>query len=496
MNHRPAGPSPTVWKSGTAPGIFPPLTHGMALFRRPLEFLDSLSAHGDLVEIRLGPTRAWVVCHPRLVHEMLRDTRTFDKGGPLYTRLRGLMGDGVVTCPHADHRRQRRLLQPAFRPARVARLTGPMGEEAEALCRGWRDGQEVDVSAAMMTVTTGVVSRVLFSDALDPARAAEVRDCLSTVVRGLFVRTVVPVDAFFRLPLPGHRRYTRAVARLRAIVDEVVARRRRTGGAHDDVLGTLLAAADGPDPEVTGREVQDQLVSLLLTGAESAALCLSSAFGLLALHPEAEQRMHAEVDTVLAGRARPTAEDLPRLVYTRSVVDESLRLAPPGWLFTRLTTREVEFGGRRLPAGATVLYSPYLLHHAPESFPDPERFLPERWQRGGPDGPFSPMVPFAAGSRKCLGDTFALAQATVTLATVARHWRLRHRPGPVPPLRPAVTLGPRDLVMRCERRPQQPGPAPATPAAGAVTAVPRARTAPPPAVRVAREAGDAGVHDA
>ncbi len=495
MNHCTAEHPPTAWKSGTAPGILPSVTHGISLVRRPLHFLNSLPAHGDLVEIRLGPRRAWVVCHPRLVHEMLRDTRTFDKGGPLYTRLQALMGDGVVTCPHEDHRRQRRLLQPAFRPARVARLTEPMAEEAEDLCRDWRDGQEVDVSAAMMTVTTGVVGRVLFSDALDPGRAAEVRDCLTTVVRGLFVRTVVPVDAFFRLPTPGHRRYTRAVARLRAIVDEVVTRRRLAGEARDDVLGTLLAAADGPEPEVTGREVQDQLVSLLLTGAESAALCLSSAFGLLDLHPEAEQRLHEEVDAVLAGRTRPALDDLPRLVYTRSVVDESLRLAPPGWLFTRLTTREVEFGGRLLPAGATVLYSPYLLHHSPGSFADPERFLPERWRGGGEaggdgGGPYSAMIPFAAGTRKCLGDTFALAQATVTLATIARRWRLRRPPGPVAPVRPAVTLGPRSLVMRCERRAGQSAPA-ATP-----TGARAARPGPSSAVRESREAGATGVDDA
>lgn len=372
-----------------------------------------------------------MVCHLRLVHEMLRDTATFDKGGPLYERLRPLMGDGVVTFPYADHRRQRRLLQPAFRPARVTAHVDAMGEEALSVCRGWRAGRTVDISAAMMTLTTGAVSRVLFSDSLDTARTAEVRDCLTEVVHGLFVRTVVPIDALFRLPTPANRRYRDAVARLHRLVDAAIAER-RAGGARDDLLGTLPAEAGCADSAVTDQEVHDQLVSLLLTGAESPSLCLSSAFGLLARHPETEHQLHTEVDTVLAGRERPGPDDLSRLVYTRAVIEETLRHSPPGWLFTRITTRDVEFGGRRLPRGTTVLYSPYLLHHTPASFPEPERFRPERWLCGrslsgvGDDGPYGPMVPFSAGSRKCLGDSFAMAQTTVALATIARHWRLRH----------------------------------------------------------------------
>ncbi|MFC8367619.1 cytochrome P450 [Streptomyces sp. NPDC057239] len=446
--HEPA----SAWRSGIAPGIFPSVGHGIALFRRPLEFLNSLSAYGDLVEIRLGPMRAWVVCHPRLVHEMLRDTRTFDKGGPLYERLRALMGDGVVTCPHGDHLRQRRLLQPAFRPSSVAGLTGAMGEEAESVCRTWRAGRKVDVSAAMMALTTGAISRVLLSDSLDAARAAEVRDCLAGIVHGLFVRTVLPVDALFRVPLPANRRYRDAVARLHRLVEAAIAER-RAGEPRDDLLGALLAAADTGEHGVTPGEVHDQLVSLLLTGSESPSLGLSSTFSLLAQHPEAERELHAEVDSVLDGRTLPTSDDLPRLPYTRAVISETLRHSPPGWLFTRSATRDVEFGGRRLPRGATVLYSPYLLHHAPSSFPDPERFRPERWLSGEhTDQPYGAMVPFSAGSRKCLGDSFAMAQSTVAVATIARRWRLRHPPGPVAPVRPAVTLGPRSLRMICEPR--------------------------------------------
>ncbi|MDL5200127.1 cytochrome P450 [Streptomyces sp. ALI-76-A] len=424
------------------------------MFRRPLEFLKSLPAHGDLVEIRLGPLRAWVVCHPELVHEMLRDTRTFDKGGTQYDRLRLLMGDGVVTCPHAEHRRQRRLVGPAFRPSRVAGHTDLMAEEAEAVCRAWHAGQRVDVSAAMMAMTTRVISRVLFSGSLDATRSAEVRRCLADVVRGLFVRTVVPLDGVFRLPTPANRRYRHAVARLHTIIDDLIAERRR-GAARDDLLGTLLESArddGGTMPPAGEREVHDQMITLLLTGVETTALCLASAFALLARNPEAERRLHAELDTVLAGRTL-VAADLPHLVHTRNVVTETLRHSPPGWLFTRVTTRDTRLAGHRLPRGSTVLYSPYLLQHDPASFPDPDRFLPDRWLPGrSAPGPRGAMVPFAAGGRKCLGDTFAMTEAIVAVAVIAGRWRLRRPPGPVERPRPAVTLGPRSLVMTCEPR--------------------------------------------
>ncbi|MFD8231486.1 cytochrome P450 [Streptomyces sp. NPDC059696] len=462
------------------------------MFRRPLEFLNSLPARGDLVEIRLGPQRAWMVCHPDLVHRMLRDTRTFDKGGPQYERLRALMGDGVVTCPHAEHRRQRRLLQPTFRPARVAAQTDVMAEEAAALCRDWRTGQRIDVSAATLSLTTRLISRLLLSDSLGPAAADEVRRCLAAIVRGLFVRTVVPVDALFRLPTPANRRYRHAVERVRELIGTAVDARRR-GTPRDDLLGLLLTAAetgDGGAP-VNDREVHDQLVSLLLTGAESPSMCLASAFSLLAQHPEAERRLHAEIDTVLAGRS-PDVADLPRLVYTRAVLTETLRHSPPGWLFTRVTTRETELAGRRLARGTTVLYSPYLLHHDPASFPEPDRFLPERWlDDESAAGPHGALIPFAAGSRKCIGDLFSLAEMTVALATVAGRWRLRHPAGRIAAPRPGATLGPRSLTMICTPRADAPGgtaPHAVALAPGAVSAASGAETI--------RRDGDNGVHHA
>ncbi|MGW3210254.1 cytochrome P450 [Streptomyces sp. NPDC001135] len=450
------------WRTGTAPGIFPLFGHGIAFYRRPLAFLNSLPARGDLVEIRLGPQRAWMVCHPELTHEVLMDPHTFDKGGPLYDRLGKLMGDGLVTCRQPTHRDKRALLQPGFRASHVARYTDLVTEEAEAVCHGWQTGRTVPVSEAMMTLTTRVISRVLLSDSLDDTTTAEVRDCLTDVVRGLFVRTVVPVDALFRLPTPANRRYRRALSRLHAIIDTVIAERRR-GPDRDDVLGSLLAAArgGGEAAAITGQEVHDHLITLLLTGVETQALSLAAAFSLLARHPEAERRLHAELDSVLAAGRRPGPDDLPHLVYTRCVVSETLRHSAPGWLFTRVATRETELAGCPLPEGATVLYSPYLLHHDPSSFPDPERFDPDRWLPGNPTAEQRrAMMPFSAGNRKCLADEFAMVEATLALATIAGRRRLRHLPGYVDRKpRPGITMGPRSLVMTCEPR-SQAAPAP------------------------------------
>ncbi|MFJ4980042.1 cytochrome P450 [Streptomyces coeruleorubidus] len=483
------------WTVGTAPGIFPFIGHGIDLVRRPLAFLNSLPGHGDLVEIRLGPQRAWMACHPDLVHQVLRDPRTFDKGGPLYDRLRMLLGDGVGTCRHQDHRRQRRLLQPEFRKARVADQVSLMGEEVESVCRAWRPGQVVDISATMLDLSTRVVSRVLFSDSLDTATAAEMRRCMATVVRGMFVRTVMPVDALFRVPTPANRRYRQASDRLRAIVDAAIAQRRR-GTAQDDrddLLAILLAAtrADRGGTAINDQEVHGQVLTLMFAGAESTALCLASALELLGRHPEEERRLHSEVDAVLASGQPPGPDELPRLVHTRCVLTETLRHRPPGWLFTRVTTQETELAGHRLPQGSTVMFSPYLLHHDPAVFPDPDRFLPDRWLPGQAVAvPPGAMIPFGAGSRKCIGETLALTEATVAVAFIARHWRLRHLPDYTGRLRPAASLGPRGLVMVSEPRTRPPmgTPPPADSRAPGATVV--------PVVHNSRTAGGNDVRDA
>ncbi|MGW7556466.1 cytochrome P450 [Streptomyces rimosus] len=488
------GPAPHSWTVSTAPGGVPLLGHALPLWRRPLDFLASLPAHGDLVAIRLGPQRVWLACDPALVQQILMDPRTYDKGGPLYDTMRMVLGNGLVTCTQDVHRRQRRLAQPCFRPSRIADYAQAMSAEIDAAVRKWRPGQTLDVTDAMMDLSARVTTGVLMSTSLDPGLAAEVRACLSTVMRGVLLRAVVPLGPLYRLPTPGNRRFDRALARLHHIIDGIIAERRGSTARHGDLLDTLLGATDdapGPDgravPEgpaqdcphataapttqeaphdqepLTDQEAHDQLMTFLVAGIETTALALAWTLHLLAAHPEEERRLHAEVDSVLAGRP-PAPDDLPRLGHARRVVTEALRMYPPGWALTRVTTTETTLAGHRLAPGSTVLYSAYVLHQDPVAFPDPQRFDPDRWlpeRAGGVPG--GAMLPFAAGNRKCIGDHFAMTEAVLVLAAIAARWRLRPpSPRTVRPV-PAAVLSPGPLPMVCASRRGPDGPAPAVP---------------------------------
>ncbi|WP_030018147.1 cytochrome P450 [Streptomyces monomycini] len=497
--HGPAAAAPGTWVVSTAPGGVPLLGHALRLWRRPLEFLAAMPAHGDLVAIRLGPQRVWLACDPALVQQILMDPRTYDKGGPLYDTMRMVLGNGLVTCPQRVHRRQRRLAQPCFRPSRIADYAAVMSAEISAAVEEWRPGRELDVTDAMMDLSARVTTGVLMSTSLDPGLAAEVRACLATAMRGVLLRAVVPLGPLYKLPTPGNRRFDRALARLHHLIDQIIAERRARPAEHDDLLATLLEATDdggnatGNDPSpygtsapdtcpagstpgrptpppttreaphdkepltdqkepLTDQEAHDQLMTFLVAGIETTALALAWTFHLLAAHPEEERRLHAEVDTVLAGRP-PAPADLPRLTHARRVVTEALRMYPPGWALTRVTTTETTLAGHRLAPGSTVLYSAYVLHQDPVAFPDPQRFDPDRWlpERAG-SIPSGAMLPFAAGNRKCIGDHFAMTEAVLALAAIAARWRLRPPTARTVRPVPAAVLSPGPLPMVCEPR--------------------------------------------
>jgi cytochrome P450 len=249
------------------------------------------------------------------------------------------------------------------------------------------------------------------------------------------------------IPTPANRRGGKAIAKLDRIVTRIIDNRRRSGEERNDLLAMLLAARDAEtNAAMDDRQLRDEMVTFLVAGHETTAVALSWTWYLLSQNPDAERRLHAEVDEVLGDRL-PTVDDLKDLPYTRMVLEESMRLYPPVWATSREPYEDDEVGGVRLPAGTTVTLSQYVTHRDPAFWPEPERFDPERFNpERSAERPEYAYFPFGGGPRRCVGQQFAMMEGQIALAMISRRLRLRLVPGhPVEP-DPILTLRPRHGV--------------------------------------------------
>ncbi|QIS18327.1 cytochrome P450 [Nocardia terpenica] len=426
-----------------ATGAVPGLGHLIPLLRDPFGFLTGLSEQGDLVRIKVGPATLVVVCDPELTRQVQREDGTFDKGGPISEWNRRLLGDGLFTCPHAIHRSQRRQLQPVFHRDHISGYMDEVAARIAELTGSWRDGQILDVASETRKLTSSVVVSTLFSGALPPGVVQQaLRDgdeFLNTPVQLLTLSE-------FKLPVLHNRRRRQAQERLRQVSTVAVREYHAREHGREDLLSTLIAGGDG----VSAEWISDNLLTFFLAGAETTSLALAWALHHLTQAPDVAERLRAEVDEVLADHAVGPA-DLPRLSMAKRVISETLRLRPPGWVASRSVTTDTRLGGHLLPAGTSVVISPYLIHRRGDLYPDPERFDPDRWLQARTAASTS-FIPFGSGARKCIADNFALAEAALALAGIIRQWHLVPAPGTRVRAVPAGTLRTRGLLMRATAR--------------------------------------------
>ena len=402
--------------------------------------------HGDVVAIRFLHRKILVVNHPDLVEEVLvARNRSFIKHFALRI-AKNTMGEGLLTSEGDFWRRQRRLSQPAFHREKVAGHAGVMVEYAGRMLEGWSDGQRLDVQDAMMRLTLEIVAKCLF-DADVSGDSADASEAMETVLHGFTaqVNKVIRLPSF--LPTPTNLRLKKAMRRLDGIIYRFIADRRLAGdpGDRGDLLSMLLQATDPVEDGgsgMTDRQLRDEAMTLFMAGHETTANTLAWVWFLLSTHPEVESKLHAELDEVLADRP-PTFDDLPRLAYAEKVVTEALRLYPTVWLLGREAIEPTEVGGHPVPVGTTVYMSQWVLHRDPRFFEDPLAYRPDRWDGGlAKKIPRYAYFPFGGGPRICIGNAFAMMEATLLLATIARRFRVRVvHPDRVVPL-PTMTLRP------------------------------------------------------
>lgn len=404
-----------------APGRWPFLGHTPALLRQRSAFTDSLHAHGEIVKLQLGPMPAYFVTSPRLAQEVLVNAGPKFRKGVMFDKFKPFVGNGLVLSNGDFHRRQRRLMQPAFHRDRLTAYAETMRRAATELSDSWSPGEVRLIDEDLQSLAVTIVGEALFSTELGKAAVAEARRSIYLIIQQGMIRALSP-KFVEKLPIPGNRRFDEAIGRMQDIVVEVIRDWRTESEDRGDLLSTLLLAG------MTDEQARDEVLTLLTAGIETTALALSWTFHELGRHPDVEARVHAEVDEVLGGRP-VTVDDITRLTYVRQVVDEVLRCYPL-WMLMRRTLEEVELGGVRVPAGAEVIVSPHALHHDPASFPDPDRFDPGRWEPArSADLPKGAFVPFGAGNRQCIGNRFAQNEIVITVATVAARWRLVPVPG-------------------------------------------------------------------
>ncbi|MGH9592315.1 MAG: cytochrome P450, partial [Bryobacteraceae bacterium] len=383
---------------------------------------------GDVVYIPVGRQRIYYVGHPDAVRDILVTNQSKFKKSRMLERARILLGDGLLTSEGEHHKRQRRLMQPAFHRDRLAGYGATMAQRADAAQARWQGSQPFDVAQEMMRLTLDIVGRTLFSSDVD-SEADEIGAALNQVF-GLFEVILMPFSEWLeKLPLPSVRRFHRARARLDRTIYRLIAERRANPHDTGDLLSMLLLAQDEESHAgMTDMQVRDEALTLFLAGHETTANALTWTWYLLSQNPEAEAAFHAELGRVLAGRL-PTVADLPQLRYTESVLAESLRLYPPAWGIGRRALEDYSLGGYVIPKSSVVLTSPYVVHRDSRWFPEPLAFRPERWLTEDTARPKFAYFPFGGGTRVCIGERFAWMEGILVLATIGQRWRLSLEPG-------------------------------------------------------------------
>jgi cytochrome P450 len=432
----------------------PLIGHALRFRRAPLEFIESLRPFGDVVMIRLGPRPVYIVNSPDLIRRVLvTEAQSFGAVGLILDKVRPFIGDGLITLRGADHRRHRRMLQPAFHRSSIARYVDVMHQLAAERAGSWRDGQRIVADVEMMVLATAVVGKTLFSLDLDRGLVDEVVESMPVLLEGIRKRLLAPTELLERLPTAGNRRFNAAIQRVHQVVDGMIAEYRRTELDHGDLASMMLMARDEETGEgLSDDHVRGEALTMLAAGTQTTATTMAWALHILSVREDIQDHAHREVREVLGDRA-VASEDLDRFDYLRRLLSETLRLYPPAWLLSRQAAVEVSLGGHVLPAGASILFSPYAVHRDPSIYPDPERFDPDRWlPERAKQIPRPAFIPFGAGNRRCLGEGFAWVEATVVLATILARWRVRPVAGQTIRKVALATLVPSRLPLILERR--------------------------------------------
>jgi cytochrome P450 len=441
-----SAPSPT---SSRPPGPRgePVLGNFRAYRRDPFRLLlEGTREFGPVTRYALGPIPVFLVTDPDHVKQVLVDKAAIYPKAIFFQRLKVLVGDGLLTSEGELWKRQRRMSNPSFHRDAIAGFAATIADVTRSELDQWeplaRRGQAIDFDAALMALTLRLIGRTIFGMDL----AAEAAALLPVITQALTLTDrrvfgLLPMPMW--LPTPRNLALRRATSAIDALVYRVIAARRREPRA--DLVSTLLAARDEETGEAMGdRQLRDEIITLILAGHETTGCALGWTFHLLGQHPDAEASAVAEA---AAAPADPLA--LARTPYITQVVQESMRLFPPGWVFSRQAAARDEIGGFEVAPGTQIFLSPFVTHRLAHLWPDPDTFKPERFTEPGVAGrPRFAYFPFGGGQHLCIGSSLARMELGIAIPMILQRFEVKMAPGSKVTPRATITLRPTGLRAR------------------------------------------------
>ena len=399
--------------------------------RDPSGFLVEMQKkYGNVVQFPLPILPVYLVTHPDDVDRVMRvNAKNYGKRTIQYENLALVTGDGLLAADTQSWKRQRKLIQPAFHHEAIMRVGPDTVLVTERMLKNWQklpNNSVIDIDDDMMHAALEIVGRSLFGTDLagDVEKTAQATlDALDIIV----ARARTPITFPKWIPTPNNRKLAKALRQLAGAVQRILDERKKitaiAGVDRDvDMLDLLLAAHDD-EGGLNSKELRDQIVTFIVAGHETVASSLTWTWWLLGSHQDVQTKLQKEVDEVLQGK-NPEVKDVANLPYTRAVVDEALRIFPPGWVVSRRSLGEDVLGGHEIPEKSVIIISPWATHRHPEAWNKAESFDPTRFMPDAPTPQKGTYLPFGIGPRMCIGKDFAILESVLMIARIAQEWNL------------------------------------------------------------------------
>lgn len=409
------------YKQPAGAAKFPFVGNMPEFVRDPIKFVTRLQQdYGDVAAFSLMGKKSVLISNPEDVDRVLLETgKRYNNGkqnGSSTMQL--ILGNGLVTSEGDFWKRQRKLVAPSFHHQSIKKYTDQIVAYTQDLAQTWQSGDVRDIHQEMMLLTQRIIMKVLFdADVRDTADQAS--EAFNIMMQAMGAEQK-GLEAFLPDFIPTAKRVQlkEAVAYINESLTDMVEKRRGEDTAKHDLLTMLMEARDDQGQPMSTEQLLDEIRTLYLAGHETTASTLTWTWYMLSQNPDVYTKLEAEIEQVLGGHA-PTAEDVQQLAYCDAVIKETLRCYPVAWITLRVPWEDVEIGGYHIAKGTSVFLSPWVVHHDPRWYAEPDTFSPERWLKDKAEQPpRKAYLPFGGGPRICIGNGFAMMESVLILATL------------------------------------------------------------------------------